>query len=285
MSRLNLKRAAVAAMAVFVSASVTHAVSTANLVGYWAMEEGVGLVAGDSSGFGRDGALSPANVANGPQWINSGLAAPNSTQALRFDGNTNDDQINVTGFKGITGTADRTVSAWIRTELNDPQQNMGIVSWGQNSGGQKWTFRIQNSNGTDGTIRVENNGGRKVGSTVVTDGEWHHVAVTWANDGSPNINDALLYVDGSLEAISNVQGRALNTASTADVRIGADFNANHNWLGDIDEVSIFAEALSADDIADLFRNGISQGVPEPTTAILALMGVGFAGIRRKRRLA
>ncbi|MDB4435558.1 LamG domain-containing protein, partial [bacterium] len=76
--------------------------------------------------------------------------------------------------------------------------NKGIVSWGTNLGTQKWTFRVQSQNGTPGAIRIEANGGFFVGNTVVTDAEWHHVAVTWANDGTPDVLDAKLYVDGVL---------------------------------------------------------------------------------------
>ena len=93
----------------------------------------------------------------------------------------------------------RTISAWIRTSHNNPQDR-GILSWGINQTTRKWTFRIQTQNGTPGTIRIEANGGFFVGNTVVTDGNWHHVAVTWENDGTPDILDSKLYVDGVLDA-------------------------------------------------------------------------------------
>ena len=222
--------------------------SRAALVGHWTLDEGSGVTAADSSGNNRAGA-----VAGGPNWVTADLPAVPSgtTSALAMDGV--DDQVNITGFKGITGTGARSISAWIKTDLISTAQNKGIVSWGANQTTQKWTFRIQNSNGTPGTIRIEANGGYFVGNTVVTDGEWHHVAVTWENDGTPNIQDAKLYVDGVLDAELNhpatppsaSQGVAINTASSADVRIGDDFQLTHNWFGCIDEVRIYDEALDA----------------------------------------
>jgi hypothetical protein len=170
-----------------------------------------------------------------------------------------DDQVNIVGYKGITGTGDRTIAAWIRTASNNPALNKGIVSWGANASTQKWTFRVQTGNGTPGAIRIEANGGFFVGNTVVTDGEWHHVAVTWANDGTPDIQDAKLYVDGVLDADFNSldtppsasQSVAINTASSADVRIGDNFQLTHNWDGWMDDVRIYDEALDAIAIAEL----------------------------------
>lgn len=226
----------------------------ADLVAHWTLDEATGTTAGDSTANNHTG-----TIAGGAIWNTTDLPSvpSGSSAALEFDGV--DDQVNIVGFKGITGTGDRTITAWIRTSTNNPAANKGIVSWGTNLTTQKWTFRIQSSNGTPGTIRIEANGGYLVGNTVVTDTEWHHVAVTWANDGTPDVQDAKLYVDGVLDAeFGNVdtppsasQGVAINTASVADVRIGADFQLTHNWAGGIDDVRIYDEALDAAAIADL----------------------------------
>lgn len=228
--------------------------SQAELVAHWTLDEGSGTIAGDSSANNYVG-----TVTGGALWSTTDLpdVPSGSSAALQMDGV--DDQVDIVGFKGITGTGDRTISAWIRTSTNNTAVNKAIVSWGTNLGTQKWTFRIQNSNGTPGAIRIEANGGYFVGNTVVTDTEWHHVAVTWADDGTPDIQDARLYVDGVLDAeFGNVdtppsasQTIAINTASIADVRIGEDFQLNHNWDGWMDDVRIYDEALNANAIADL----------------------------------
>lgn len=229
-------------------------VSQAELVAHWTLDEGSGTTAEDSSVNNNLG-----TVAGGAIWSTTDLplVPSGTTAALQMDGI--DDQVNIVGYKGITGTGDRTIAAWIRTSINSPTQNKGIVSWGANVTTQKWTFRIQASNGTQGAIRIEANGGYFVGNAVVTDGEWHHVAVTWANDGTPDIQDAKLYVDGVLDADFNSldtppsasQSVEINTASSADVRIGDDFQLTHNWDGWIDDVRIYDESLDAAAIANL----------------------------------
>ena len=226
----------------------------ADLVGHWTFDEASGTTAGDSSANNRNG-----TIVGGAIWNTTDLPAvpSGSSAALQFDGV--DDQVDIVGYKGISGTGDRTISAWIRSGTNSTLLNKGIVSWGTNLGTQKWTFRVQSQNGTPGAIRIEANGGFFVGNTVVTDTEWHHVAVTWANDGTPDVIDAKLYVDGVLDAEfgngdtppSASQSVAINTASVADVRIGDDFQTTHNWEGGIDDVRIYDEALDANAIAAL----------------------------------
>ncbi len=226
----------------------------AELVAHWKLDEATGILASDTINNHT------GSIAGGAAWNTVNLPpVPSGTNAaLEFDGA--DDQINIVGYKGITGTGARTISAWIRTSHTNPQ-NRGILSWGINQTTRKWTFRIQTSNGTPGTIRIEANGGFFVGNTVVTDGNWHHVAVTWENDGTPDILDSKLYVDGILDAEygslttppSASQSIVINTASSADVRIGDDFQANHNWYGGMDDVRIYNEALDAQAIALLAR--------------------------------
>lgn len=232
--------------------ALTPFLAHADLVGQWSLDEGTGVTANDSTANARNGTLS-----GGTSWSTTDLApVPSGTTAhLEFNGSTS--IVTINGYKGVTGTGDRTVAAWIRS--SDPIVNRSIVSWGANVGGEKWTFRTQSDNGTAGAIRLEVNGGYFVGNTVVTDGEWHHVAVTWANDGTPDVIDAKIYVDGVLDADlstptalpSASQSRAINTASNADVKIGDDFQTTRFWNGGIDEVRIYDEALDAAAIANL----------------------------------
>ena len=66
------------------------------------MDENSGLVAGDSSGNSRNGAISGASWAVGKVGT-----------ALSFDGV--DDEVIATGYKGISGSTPRTIAAWIKT--------------------------------------------------------------------------------------------------------------------------------------------------------------------------
>jgi len=221
-------------------------------VARWSMEEGSGTSTADVTGNGHTG-----NFAGSPavSWeaVNVAPVPTGSTAAIQFNNTTGSDdgriQTNIDNYKGVTGTADRSVSAWVNLDGSGPD-NQAFVSWGQNSGGQKWTFRVQANDGTVGAIRTEVNGGFIVGNTDVRGSDWHHVAVTWGNDGSPNINDARLYVDGRRQVISAVKSQSMNTASNTDVRLGMDF-VGRPFFGIMDEVAIFDANVPAREIREL----------------------------------
>ena len=245
------------------------------------VDGGVAGAVADKSGNGRHGtAIADATLDTDVPAALSGVGL--STTSLRLDGTG--DQVNISGYKGVTGTDARTMSAWVKLEDGGNGQNRSIMSWGQDSGGQKWNFRVQDGNGTKGAIRVEVNGGYIVGSTDITDQQWHHVAATWENDGTPDVTDILLYIDGVLETNSAQQGRAINTASSKDVQLGRD-HENRRFKGWLDDMQIFDEALSAEQIAALANPVSSNVIPEPATILAVSFGIAGLGryVRKRRR--
>jgi len=207
-----------------------------SLAGFWQLDEESGDIASDSSGYDYDGTLN-----NDPVWQPTGGYIDG---ALSFDG-TND-YVETANYKGVVGTQSRTVSAWIKTSVSGE-----IISWGTDSTGEKWIFRVQEDNGIAGAIRAEVAGGYIVGSTDVRDGYWHHVAAVVEDDGSPNISEARLYVDGVEEDISAVLPCGINTASGDNVKIGVHATLSRYFTGLIDDVRIYDRVLSPGEIEDL----------------------------------
>jgi arylsulfatase A-like enzyme len=169
------------------------------------------------------------------QWV-----AGRTGRALSFDGV--DDYVGITGFSGITGTAARTCSAWVKTTTNSGSHP--IIAWGPNTSGAKWTFLMTPS----GQIRTEITNGIVVGTRAVNDGDWHHVACTFISDGSPNAVDIKLYVDGAPEALSSSTANALNTTASGEAKIGSDIQGRF-WQGAIQHARIYPRALGAAEIA------------------------------------
>lgn len=152
-------------------------------------------------------------------------------QSINFDGT--DDYIQ-TSYSGITGTANRTIEAWIRTTDNFNPSNGGsqgvLVDYGSFVNGQRFTFNVLWSN----AIRLEVGGNGVSGTIAVNDGNWHHVAVVFSNPG----NNVKLYVDGVLDAQGSLTVAA-NTGTSNNVMIGKRIDGLNHFQGDIDEVRIW----------------------------------------------
>ena len=158
--------------------------------------------------------------------------------AMMFDGV--DDYVEITGYKGITGTASRTCAAWIKTNTVSGQ----VLTWGNYAAGQKWVIRVNEN----GTLRAEVHNGYIYGTKSLTDNQWHHIAVVLADDGSPDISEARLYVDGQLETTGGVLACPINTSATQDVQLGVFTLAASYFNGLMDDVCIYGRALEASEI-------------------------------------
>lgn len=175
--------------------------------------------------------------------------------------------IDVPNYAGISGSNDRTVEAWINTNVT----NKEIVTWGTNSTSAKWIVRVNGG----GQLRVEVNGGYMIGTTLLNDSAWHHVAVSFSGT---NLNQAQLYVDGQLETISSSQAVAVNTNTTSNtVRIGNGTN-NTYFDGRIDNVRIWSVALSATEIQNWMRKKLNSTHPSYANLELDLSADGSTGL-------
>lgn len=184
--------------------------------------------------------------ANAP-WVDG-----KANHAITFDGTSN--YVSIDDFSGILGTNPRTIAAWVKTTYSATSGDKPIVAWGPNSSGNKWTFLMNSS----GLLRLECTGGYVVGSRLLNDGAWHHVAATFVNDGSPSALDIKLYVDGTPETLSKSQGVTINTTSSGEVNIGTDIQSRF-WQGAIDEVRIFNRALSAAEVLAIVQEADPSG--------------------------
>ena len=198
--------------------------------------EAGGLVAGTLSGFSNPDA---AHVVGKHGY------------GLTFNGTT--DQVSLSGITLPTGNSPRTVAAWVRTSTTSPSELQVIFGYGVNTNGRRFSFRLDGS--ATQRLRLEVQGGFIIGTTQINDGNWHHVAVVvddFNNNGTTNVNEARLYVDGSLEAVSNSGSQTMDTSASGAILIGGSPHATgYNFTGEIDEVKIFNSALTGAEVAAL----------------------------------
>ena len=189
----------------------------------------------DISG-GNDGILK-----NGASIIHDGIKAGLGAGALSLDGI--DDYVEIAGYTGICGQNSRTCMGWVKTSMSQ----MGIItSWGQNAVGKKWVFYIH----TDGSVSVSIWGANIRSFNTVNDGQWHHVAAVLNNDGTPDISEIALYIDGKPVETYITNSMSIDTAAETNMTIGSlDSNAGTGlFAGEIDEVRVYNTALTSEDI-------------------------------------
>jgi len=171
-------------------------------------------------------------------------------EALEFSGAG--DYVQVADYIPVSGAADRAVTAWIKTSSTGIN---GIVAWGVVQSQRKWVIRQQNE-----FLRLEIEGAAIRGRIRLADDQWHHIAVSFANDGTPELGDVEFYIDGALDSHQDSTSR-IDTSSTGNLEIGRNLKNDGFFQGSIDEVKIYNRALTAEEILEDML-----GPPRHTTA-------------------
>ena len=237
------------------------------ITGHWKMDETTGLLAADSSSYNNHGTL--ANMV-GNEWVNGTFG-----NALEFNVNADgDDRVNLPEM-GINRLNDSfSIAMWVWADAIGPDYQMLAQN---NSGSVYHAFEY------DSYLRIETNanllfqiekaqgGGNGislVGGTLIP-GEWHHVAGVY--DFAGESTTATLYLDG---AIINQKTETVydNANSAEDWRLGIAWNGVgyvQAFDGKLDDIGIWNQALTADQINYLRNNSIatfeSEGqIPEPS---------------------
>ncbi len=155
------------------------------------------------------------------------------------------------------GTNDRRFFSEGNTGNNNPLFNIGTANDGSNNGIDLF-IRATGTDTLNHTKSVQE----------PLDGEdWHHIV--WTQNGA----ESVLYVDGvadsadfnanafaPTERFTADNNTLVNTTSIGGIRRGAP---SHWITGLIDEVAVWKRTLTADEVVDLFENGIPVGGDGP----------------------
>ena len=87
------------------------------------------------------------------------------------------------------------------------------------------------------------------------------MAVVLEDDGTPDVSETLLYVDGLSEATSALQAKGVDTDPAGEVRIGLSAYHTSGFMGLIDEARIYDRALSEAEILSLA--GMQDPIDKP----------------------
>ena len=217
--------------------------NSANLMAHYALDEGSGTIAVDSSGNGNNGTIS------GGATFTTGKIG----QALSFDGVN--DYINIPNNTTLSPTGDMTLSAWVKfwqlgTDLARVQK---IVYKGHNvTPWESYELMMDATNQIVFNRAGGTNSYAGAGYTgAVSKGVWYHIV------GVSQGLTMKIYINGTDSTnwkYNDVSGSFLQ--SNMDLRIGNNpWNSEH-FNGDIDDVRIYNYALSSQEVTNLYNNGL-----------------------------
>jgi len=94
-------------------------------------------------------------------------------------------------------------------------------------------------------------------NTAITDTDWHNLVITYSGSGlTSGVN---IYIDNVNDTGTGTGTLSGSTITAQPLQIGARNGAN-NFLGKIDEVSIFNSELSASDITSIYNSGVPNDI-------------------------
>ncbi len=218
----------------FVLALCLAGICSADLVGWWRLDEGTGTTVLDSSSSGNNGTFTGS-----PRWVAGKVGG-----ALEMDGG---DYVSVPGVANINPEA-LTLMTWVNFTTVD---TAAMERQDYLSRGDDYAFSLHewNANGIIHGIVTSAGGWSVVGGKTVVDPEtWYHTALTY----SPETRNLILYLDGQVEG-------ELSVPSGLEHRLGGPLTigtySGRDLLGKIDDIQIWDEAFSEAQIKGAIMGG------------------------------
>ena len=217
----------------------------AEAVGIWSFETiETGNKVIDGSGYGNNGITNGANLVLGLEQLGN---------ALNFNGVS--EYVNIAHNSSLDLTADLTIEAWINPKLGGGSD--GIISKGTGDNDAAYTYYLSVRN----TGQIDFSGGNSSGGRAwdlttipddaLTANTWQHIVASVGG------NKAKVYVNGKLiKTFDNVL--STRQSNTNNAMIGRSKTTGEYWDGLLDEVRIYAQALTLGQIQKHYAEGLKN---------------------------
>jgi hypothetical protein len=243
----------------------------ADVINYWRFEEGSGTSTADETGLAPGTLMeNPPGMSLLPVWSSS---VPSSTVPQTGQANNSSLQFFSGGNVGFSPTGDMdygtdfTVEMYVRfDDLPTVDEPYSFFRFTDSSTGSDLWFLLGNQGGGD-QFRISASDANFLTPTLsLSTDQWYHFATVRSND------EYNVYLDGASIATSpsGSPGEFFSFTAAGTYTVGSNLEP---FSGYLDEIRISNVALSPDQ----FLNG----VPEPTTFLLTLLGLFVFSLRRR----
>jgi hypothetical protein len=222
------------------------------LVGWWQFDEGSGATTADSSGNGN-----PMTLFNGVSWV------PGKIGNFAISANGTNQYASVPALN-LSGTSTVTVAFWAnRTYSTTVESVMLEDSTNYNNSTTGFGFFPDDTTCGGMQAAVHGNVGYSVNCySQPSSGVWHHIAIIY-DKTQPGNKQTALYLDGVLQTPTLNSSTSQNTNNFGNNPLYL-FSRNGNQFfnaGQIDDLRIYSQALTAAQIQQLYQAGTASLVP------------------------
>ena len=233
--------------------------SDEHLVGYWALDDGSGMVAVDGSGNGNNGTL--VNMENA-DWVDGKVGkclSFNGVDESAHAGSTDIQWENLNSFS---------VSVWFNAAAVTVDDT---VLGGVNASGSSNAYFLRLMSNRTLSVLLEGATAVSINpADTIEFGDWHHVVIV--KDAN---TEARLYLDGVEIGSDNAIGA---NSAWRGISIGSLRNSYFFFNGKIDEVRIYNTALTASEIKALYLYPAGNKSPVPASLDNLADGVTYSRV-------
>ena len=256
------------------STNTGTSIAVTNLKAYWAMSEGAGLIAYDSSGEGNNGIINGADYEPAqpriPQlgmqnWAKSTPVAdeitliPNPTIPTQdILGNAVRDRLNSFNLDGsgyaevaeVVGldVTDFSIEAWVKFDYKNSGSTTNVIYVNGGVSTSVDTFALTTDE--DNKVRFIVGGVTLYSTTVFSNNNWVYIA------GTRESGALKLYINGNKTPEATGTGNAV-VNNTLDLLVGRDTQTNRFYKERISDVRLYGAALSSTEIENNYNAGLS----------------------------
>ena len=196
------------------------------------------------------------NYNAGINGVNASAAESQVNNSLDLSATSTDDWLTVPSGV-IDGLNDLTLSVWVNVDNSYSQQEL-LHALGSSTGDDELEVYLNNDSNV--YVKVQDVGTTLEGNITITDGTWHHILVTRAND------QVCLYVDDQFQDCDTGVGSGqLSVPDASGIVIGQEqdsfggsFDSGQDFEGLIDEFKIYDQVLSTTEITSLYTNEFAK---------------------------